>query len=100
MDSVMSYLPRKVVDQLVDEGRAHIDRKADVCYVGEDALDPRPGEMHDIDQAFYSLTIKERDYERMKVDRLERTVAELEEQRDDLLDYVKNLEGQLGIIPS
>lgn len=26
-------------------------------------------------------------------------VADLEEQRDDLLDYVRNLEARLGIVP-
>jgi hypothetical protein len=33
--------------------------------------EPEPGVMHPIDQAFYDLAIKERDYERRRVDRLQ-----------------------------
>jgi hypothetical protein len=40
--------------------------------------EPEPGVMHPVDEAFYKLAIKERDYERAKVDRLE---AELFEAR-------------------
>jgi arginyl-tRNA synthetase len=36
-----------------------------------------PGVMHEIDQAFYDLAIKERDYERRRVARLEKEVAML-----------------------
>lgn len=32
--------------------------------------EPRPGEMHSVDRAFYDLAIKERDFERRRVDRL------------------------------
>jgi hypothetical protein len=35
-----------------------------------------PGVMHEIDQAFYDLTVKERNLERQKVDRLEREIAQ------------------------
>jgi hypothetical protein len=40
-----------------------------------DDWQPRPGEPHPVDDAFYKLAIKERDYERVKVDRLERQLA-------------------------
>lgn len=40
-----------------------------------DNWEPRPGEMHPVDQAFYDLTVKERDFERRKVDRLEAQLA-------------------------
>lgn len=36
-----------------------------------------PGVMHEVDRAFYDLVIKERDYERHRVERLERELAEL-----------------------
>lgn len=42
-----------------------------------DGWQPRPGEMHEVDQAFYDLAIKERNYERVKVDRLEAEVKRL-----------------------
>lgn len=41
--------------------------------------EPQPGEMHEIDQAFYKLTVKERDYERTRYDNLERLVREIGE---------------------
>lgn len=31
---------------------------------------PRAGQMHEVDKAFYDLTVKERDYERRRCDRL------------------------------
>lgn len=34
------------------------------------AHEPQPGEMHEIDQAFYKLTVKERDFERTRYDNL------------------------------
>jgi hypothetical protein len=37
-----------------------------------DTWEPHPGEMHPVDQAFYDLAIKERDFERNRYDRLER----------------------------
>jgi hypothetical protein len=40
-----------------------------------DDWQPRPGEPHPVDKAFYELAIKERDYERARVDRLERQLA-------------------------
>lgn len=43
------------------------------------AHEPQPGEMHEIDQAFYDLTVKERDYERTRYDNLERLVREIGE---------------------
>jgi hypothetical protein len=33
--------------------------------------EPQPGQMHPVDKAFYRLAIKERDYERARVDRLQ-----------------------------
>ena len=33
--------------------------------------EPQPGVMHPVDQAFYDLAIKERDYERRRFDRVE-----------------------------
>lgn len=50
---------------------------------------PKPGERHPIDQAFYELVVKERDYERVRVDRLERELAEARE-------TIKRLEGHRG----
>lgn len=40
---------------------------------------PEPGVMHPTDKAFYDLTVKERDYERMKVDRLEKELRKAHE---------------------
>jgi hypothetical protein len=39
--------------------------------------EPEPGAMHPVDEAFYRLAIKERDYERLRVDRLTMEVLEL-----------------------
>lgn len=39
---------------------------------------PRAGEMHPVDQAFYDLAIKERDYERVRYDRVSSVVEDLE----------------------
>jgi hypothetical protein len=39
--------------------------------------EPRAGEMHPVDKAFYDLTVKERNYERVKVERLEAEIAAL-----------------------
>lgn len=39
-----------------------------------------PGVMHPIDEAFYKLAIKERDYERRKADRLQQEVDWLRQQ--------------------
>ena len=36
---------------------------------------PQPGVMHPVDEAFYKLAIKERDYERRRVERLESDLA-------------------------
>jgi hypothetical protein len=54
----------------------------------------RPGEMHPVDEAFYRLAIKERDFERVKVDRLESENAQLRadldrvrSQRDALIEH-------------
>jgi len=44
---------------------------------------PQPGEMHPIDRAFYELVIKERDYERRRVDQLEAENARLTQQQSD-----------------
>jgi hypothetical protein len=40
---------------------------------------PEPGVMHPVDQAFYDLVVKERDYERIRVDRLEKELREARE---------------------
>jgi hypothetical protein len=53
-------------------------------YPGEHEA-PRPGEMHPIDKSFYELAVKERNYERVKVDRLETEVRALREERDQRL---------------
>lgn len=45
--------------------------------------EPRPGEMHPVDQAFYDLAIKERNYERVKCDRL---IAELAAARAEIAE--------------
>jgi hypothetical protein len=50
-------------------------RQADDVQQAPDGWQPRPGEMHPIDKAFHDLTLKERDYERMKVDRLREAIA-------------------------
>jgi hypothetical protein len=42
-----------------------------------DDWQPRVGEMHPVDQAFYDLTVMERNYERVKCDRLEAEIATL-----------------------
>lgn len=63
--------------------------------MAEDNWEPRPGEMHPIDQAFYDLAIKERDYERIKVDRLEEANETLIEQ---IMDAQADLQTALGFL--
>lgn len=41
--------------------------------------EPQPGEMHEIDQAFYDLTVKERDYERRRYDNLSALIRKMGE---------------------
>lgn len=48
-----------------------------LVYVREDRQRPQPGVMHSVDQAFYDLALKERDFERARVDRLMRETVEL-----------------------
>lgn len=50
---------------------------AEIIEVLTPSPGPEPGVMHPIDQSFYDLAIKERDYERRKVDRLTDELAKL-----------------------
>lgn len=68
--------------------RAHVAAQEDAETIGSlkmevqtlrAAAEPQPGEMHEIDQAFYKLTVQERDYERTRYDNLERLVREIGE---------------------
>jgi hypothetical protein len=43
----------------------------------EDMHEPQPGVMHPVDQAFYELVVKERDYERRLVERLKDELVQL-----------------------
>ncbi|HWT25462.1 MAG TPA: hypothetical protein VN213_18300 [Solirubrobacteraceae bacterium] len=68
------------------------DGKGNVTPLSEsearELLGPAPGVMHPVDKAFYELEVKERNYERVRVDRLQRELAALsatdtEEHRDE-----------------
>lgn len=50
---------------------------------------PEPGVMHPVDQAFYDLTVKERDHERVKVDRLEKELREAHETIQEMAEYAE-----------
>lgn len=54
-----------------------------------DGWEPRAGEMHPVDQAFYNLTVKERDFERVKNDRMYDEMCSLRQQ-------VKNFDSIVG----
>lgn len=45
-----------------------------------------PGEPHPIDRAFYELAVKERDYERMRADRLEAERDEWRKKAEERFD--------------
>jgi hypothetical protein len=49
--------------------------------VPESDVQPKPGEMHPVDKGFYELAVKERDYERRRVDRLESEMLTAEESK-------------------
>ena len=58
---------------------------AAVPVVGEEEAAPRPGELHPVDQAFYDLTVKERDYERRRYNALHKAAqAVLDAAAEDL----------------
>lgn len=58
--------------------QTHEGRRAFLAAADElESWQPRPGEMHEVDKAFYDLAIKERNFERTKVDRLEGEIARL-----------------------
>jgi hypothetical protein len=59
----------------------------DIEHAADD-WQPRPGQPHPIDKAFYDLAIKERDYERVKVDRLERQLAGAVEEAERLRAFI------------
>jgi hypothetical protein len=51
---------------------------------------PEPGVLHPVDQAFYDLTVKERDYERIRSDRLEaERDSRLTTERADLEYFIR-----------
>lgn len=56
----------------------------------DEGREQHPGVMHPVDEAFYRLAVKERDYERVKVDRLEVQLAGAVEERDELRAFVKD----------
>lgn len=53
--------------------------------------EPQPGVMHPVDEAFYSLVVKERDYERVRSDRIER-------ERDAARAEVRHLRARLDLL--
>ena len=58
---------------------------------------PRPGQPHPVDKAFYDLTVKERDYERVKVDRLERQLRGAVDALEDFIAEVAAPSGRLRL---
>lgn len=65
-----------------------VKKKCDHCGRMTSAThEPQAGEMHEVDRAFYKLTVKERDYERVKVDRLEECVRILEDALEAMVGY-------------
>lgn len=81
----------------VSEHEADMDRRSRVDHAEAGRLHAElellkktgsPGVMHEIDQAFYDLTVKERDFERRKVDRLQAALEEIRDQHwvENVLD--------------
>jgi hypothetical protein len=65
-------------------GRDELDPDIGVLIAEVDRLrrEGSPGVMHKMDRAFYDLTVKERDYERRRVDQLETRLRAVHETLD------------------
>jgi hypothetical protein len=74
-------LPVERYAEQVESLEEEIERlKQHVTYLLEHGS---PGVMHEVDRAFYDLTVKERDFYRARSDRLGENVARLRRERDE-----------------
>lgn len=69
MDADLAYLREILIPIVVPDGYGKIS----------EMHEPQPGVMHPVDKAFYDLVVKERDYERVVVNRLEGDLNKIRE---------------------
>lgn len=82
---MMAWLSGEVAEALEKNGYGSIDRKANVVYIDDGLLDA----LDDAQRLVYC---------RVRLDSFRSQIDDLEEQRDDLLDYVRVLERQTGTL--